>query len=93
MTNIFIEFCRPEKPQNVGNIKNSKIHFNEGGKIVTRKLNESLLYLTRANGTQEKSEWLIFSETAKSVNCFICKLFSTKSNILVKGCSDWKKYR
>jgi hypothetical protein len=61
--NDFTEFCLHEKLQNVCNIKNSKIDFNVGGKIVTRKLNESHLYLTRANGTQGKRESLIFSET------------------------------
>jgi hypothetical protein len=88
--NDFIEFCLREKPQNLRNIKNSKIDCNAGGKIVMRKLNESHFYLTRANGTQEKREWLVFSETTKSVYCFICKLLSTKSNILITGCSVWK---
>jgi hypothetical protein len=88
--NDFIEFCLREKPKNVGNIKNSKIVFNEGGKTVATKLKESPFYLTRDNGTKEKKEWLIFSETTKSAYCFICKLFSTKSNVLVTGCSDWK---
>jgi hypothetical protein len=54
--NEFTEFCLREKPQNVGNIKISKIDCNTGFKIVRRKLNESHFYLTRANGTRGKKE-------------------------------------
>lgn len=56
------------------------------GKVITRKLKESHFYLRSANGTNEKREWLIFTETTKCIYCFIWKLFSRKTNnVLVTG--------
>jgi hypothetical protein len=47
-------------------------------------------YSIKRNGEKEVREWLFFSETSKSIYCFVCKLFCKFSNNIIAGYNDWK---
>lgn len=73
-TSAMIEFFIRNKPQNTGELKNLKKFFFESKKKYFRNLQEKHFYRMKANGTKEKRNWMIFSETSKSVYCYVCKL-------------------
>jgi hypothetical protein len=72
-------------------LENLKKEYIERDRKYYRNSQESKFYCVKINGTKEIREWLIFSETSKSIYCFVCKLFSSISNkISVEGFNDWK---
>ncbi|XP_031336217.1 zinc finger MYM-type protein 1-like [Photinus pyralis] len=79
-------------PKNFGKIENLKSSYVDKEKVYTRTFQESNFYTIKSNGIKEKREWLIFSDTSKSVYCFVCKLFSRSrvSSKMIVGCNDWK---
>lgn len=77
-------------PKNYGTIENLKSTYVDKERVYTRTFQESNFYTTKSNGFKEKREWLLFSETTKSVYCFVCKLFSRVSSKMKEGYNDWK---
>jgi hypothetical protein len=72
-------------------LENLKKEYTEHNRKYYRNLQESNFYCAEVNSTKEIREWLIFSETSKSIYCFVCKLFSSISNkTSVEGFNDWK---
>lgn len=77
-------------PTNIGNISALSSQHLEGDRLVTRRLTETHFVINKTNGTREKREWLIFSETSGCVYCYVCKLFSKNKSLMMSGCKDWK---
>lgn len=86
----FIDLIMANVPKNFGTIENLKSTYIDKERVYTRTFQESNFYTTKSNGIKEKREWLLFSETSKSVYCFVCKLFSRVSSKMKLGCNDWK---
>lgn len=58
-----------------------------------RRLKENNLHRTKKNGRMEKRDWLVYSETSKSVFFCACKLFpqcNKGKQSFVEGLSNWK---
>ncbi|XP_031335363.1 zinc finger MYM-type protein 1-like [Photinus pyralis] len=90
LTEDMIQQVLNEKPKDIGDPTNSGILVKYRDRTYIRHLSENNFYRTKPNGTKEKREWLIFSETSGSVYCYICKMFSKKKTQFFSGCSDWK---
>jgi hypothetical protein len=69
-----------EKPKHIGNPINCGVLVKDRHRTHYRHFSKNNFYLEKSNGTKEKREWLIYSETSSSVYCYICKLFSKKKN-------------
>lgn len=80
-----------EIPKNIGDPIKAGILVKDRGRTYFRHLLENNFYRIKSNGTKEKREWLIFSETSASIFCYICKMFSKKkTKFSSEGYSDWK---
>lgn len=93
-TNEMIDFFTKNVPKNVGKIENLKKQFTQGNKTFFRRLHQKHFFRIKTNGEKEKRNWLIFSETTKSVYCYVCKLFPNPKetqHILIEGLSDWSR--
>lgn len=89
-----IDYFIRNKPENIGEMKNLRKVFSDSSKTYFRNINENHFYRLKTNGTKEKRNWLIFSETSKSVYCYVCKLFPDPKQthqVLVDGYSDWSR--
>lgn len=64
-----------------------------GGK--NRFLTENNFYRQKQNGAKIFRDWLVLSSSNKSLFCWVCKLFTSNSNVNVSklaicGFDDWK---
>jgi hypothetical protein len=90
LTDAMLDYILENKPKNIGNIDNMKSLYKDRDEIYYRGLSNDHFYRKKSNGTMEKRNWLIFSETSKSVYCYPCKLFSTSKSKLVTGLQNWR---
>ena len=77
-----------EKPENVGSLSTSNVQFKDRDRLYWRRISEENFYLEKSNGSREKREWLIYSETSGCVYCYICKLFSSKKTHKIYTCAS-----
>lgn len=66
-----IDYFINNVPTHTGNINNLKIQYSDRNRIYFRSLSEANFYCTKANGTKELRQWLLYSETSKCVYCYI----------------------
>ena len=58
---------------------------------VLRKLTKEHFYLIKKSGHEIHRSWLIYSPSAVSLFCYICKLYSPNNTLLCKeGFNDWQ---
>lgn len=90
ITDKMIDFYLLNKPKNIGDLTDLKIEYEDRNRTYCRSFQESNFYYIKANGEKERREWLIFTETSKSIYCYVCKLFSRSSKFATTGFNDWR---
>ena len=63
-------------PPKSSSLESSVIQYYEGSKLINQKLNSNAFFRITNSGEKIKRDWLVYTESNKSVYCYICKLFS-----------------
>ena len=91
LTQGMIDYFVFNKPKNIGDIKQLKSLYKDRDRTYRRSLQEGHFYRIKTNGVKEKRDWLVFSETSRSIYCYVCKMFSRSvKSKLISGFQNWK---
>ena len=90
LTDAMIDHILRNKPKNIGNIEALKSAYKDRDEVYYRGLSYDHFYRIKTNGIKEEINWLVFSETSKSIYCYPCKRFSSSESKLIMGFQNWK---